>query len=512
MNLADPFWRLQHLYACKREGSGESVPFRLRTEQHAVLHRLLTRPEVPLYIVKARRLGLSTGIGIGMVDHITWNCGATGRLIERSRELAGEKMVDILRFAYLSQPREILERLEVKHKDSPTILDPKMIGLEEESRSKLLAGMSGRGGDCSWLWVSEWGPIAHQDPRRSAEIRTGALPGARRGRRVVETTWMGGKGGDLWDLVKPLLEGDPEAVGEVLFFPWHGDPQCIRLDGGPVGTDQEDYFTTLGDRLGRTFTREQKRWYVVTAKEQGIFMKREYPSTLEEAFSAPVQGAIYAAAVDRARAEGRVVPRLPLADVPVHTSWDLGAPQNAPCWMWQVVGREIHLIDYDVGIVGETITARVARLLARGYAYGTHFFPHDAAQTERSGRTFAGEARTAGLGRIAIVPATRDVWIGINALLGLFPSLIFLEPRTRPGIEALEAHHTREETTSGIVSDAPVHDWSMHPCDALRTLAEAARAGLIKLGPLPPSPTAEAPTSRPTHRPSLKRKAIMSVG
>ena len=48
--------------------------------------------------------------------------------------------------------------------------------------------MNARGGSNDFLWISEWGPIQLDDPRRSAEIRSGALPSARHGTIVIETT------------------------------------------------------------------------------------------------------------------------------------------------------------------------------------------------------------------------------------------------------------------------------------------------------------------------------------
>ena len=37
-------------------------------------------------------------------------------------------------------------------------------------------------------------------------ILTGAIPSAKDGLVVVETTWRGGRGGQLWDIVKKALE------------------------------------------------------------------------------------------------------------------------------------------------------------------------------------------------------------------------------------------------------------------------------------------------------------------
>ena len=60
------------------------------------------------------------------------------------------------------------------------------------------------------LWISEWGYVQCEDLRRSEEILTGTLPTAKDGMIVVETTWRGGRGGHLWDIVKKALETPEE--------------------------------------------------------------------------------------------------------------------------------------------------------------------------------------------------------------------------------------------------------------------------------------------------------------
>lgn len=470
MNLADQNWRLANLYKCKKEGSGEPVPFKARPEQAEVIRLLQEEPLTPLYIIKARRLGLSTGLGIYMTDLCTWTGGATGRLIERTKDFAGEKMRDILRLAFNSMPKPLLDRFDVKHTDSPAVLDPKVVGNPEDRRSLIQAGVAARGGDCSMLWVSEWGPIAHKDPTRSEEIKTGAFPAARLGRRVVETTWMGGKAGHLWDLIAPILQSDPDAAGRILFFPWHGDPACVRIDEGPVSSSHEEYFRVLAEKTGKHFSREQKRWFAVMQKEQGIFMKREFPSTLDEAFSAPVEGAIYASEIGDAEVQGRVT-HLPTAGGLVHTFWDLGAPKNTRVWYVEQAGRFLRVLRHDGG-TDETIAQRWSRMLNLGYSYGTHYLPHDADATARNGRSFAGECRELGM-NVKVVPRCADEWVGINHLKGLFPSLEFDAEKCRAGLDAMSCYHIGDD-------NEPVHDDTSHDADGLRTMAEAHIHGLFK--------------------------------
>jgi hypothetical protein len=474
-HLADPLWRYQNLYSIKKEGTGEAIPFRMRDEQKWVANHLLTKPKVPLYIIKARRLGLSTGLGVMMGDDAVWRSGSIGKLIERSQEMAAEKMRNIIRFSVESMPPEILARLKFPRR-SDSALEILIDGLDENCMSGIHAGMSARGGDCSFLWVSELGPIAYNDPKRAQEIRSGAFPAARLGKRVVETTWMGGKGGELWEMIKPILEKDPDADGEIVFFPWHGDPACVRIDAGALSKDTEDYFLDLSNKLGKTFDQSQKRWYAVESKRQGIFMKREYPSTLEEAWSAPVKGAIYAPLLARLRAEGNVCNMPWNRSSLVHTFWDLGAPLNMKVWYVQFVGREIHVIDFDDGL-DLTTTERVAHMNSKGYPLGKHYLPHDGAAQQKGKFTFKQELEQAGLHNIETIPRSPEIWRGINKVQELMPLMVFRLPATQAGIEALEFYHTKDDDVGN-----PVHDWSSHAADALRTLGEATAYGMVKPG------------------------------
>lgn len=471
-------WRLSNLYKIKDEASGRSIPYTPRPEQQEVIRHLVEDPDVPLFIIKSRRLGMSTCLGTFMADAASFNAGFKGNLIDQTQADAHRKMVDIIRFGIMSLPEEILSRLTFPKRNDGE-LTIVVDGEPETATSTIAAGMGARGGTSSMLWVSEWGPISAMDPTRSQEIRTGALPSARQGRRVVETTWYGGKGGDLWDLIKPILEKDPNAEGRVLFFPWHGDPNCVRTSGA-VPKDLEEYFTSLGDRLGRTFSREQKQWYAARKLEQGVFVKREYPSTLDEAMSAPVEGAIYADSIMRLREEGRIIPFQVDYQGPVHTFWDIGSPRNTVVWYVQFLANEIRVIDCDVGYEGN-LTERIAMMSAKGYPMGTHYLPHDSAATKTSGKTFQQELMEAGFRNTRCVPRTGSLWIGINRLLQLFPRLTFRLPHTQKGIESLENYHVRR-VAAGSVLDEPVHDWASHASDALRYMAEAVMHGMVEGG------------------------------
>jgi hypothetical protein len=94
-------------------------------------------------------------------------------------------------------------------------------------------------------------------------------------------------------------------------------------------------------------------------------------------FQTPVEGAIFAEIIDRLRALAAIRPAVVDISALVHTTWDLGSPLNTVTWYLQLVGAEIRVIDCDSDL-DLTPVQRVARILAKGYLYGSHYLPHDA--------------------------------------------------------------------------------------------------------------------------------------
>ena len=211
-----------------------------------------------------------------------------------------------------------------------------------------------------------------------------------------------------------------------------------------------------------------------------MFVLREFPTVMEECFQAPVEGAIYAAVIDKLRVEGAIKPWIVDNSALVHTAWDLGSPVNTAVWYFQLGPMgEIRVIDCDLDLDIPPVE-RVARMLAKGCLYGSHFLPHDALATQKSGRTFLNELKEAGLPNCRAVPRTHDIWVGINRLRQMLPRFSFRIPQCERGLEALSNYHTVRESTSGIARDEPCHDWSSHAADSLRVIAECEAANMLR--------------------------------
>jgi len=482
--LKDPLWRLTHLYSVKSAADGRVVPFRPKPEQMQVFHILLTERCKRLIILKARRLGMSTAIDILLADQMLFNAGVQCSIVDQSAADAERKLSVIVKTAIEHLPEWLKSEVSIA-KDSGSVLE--LAAKAGDSPSCIFAGLRARGGTNNWLHLSEWGPIQADDPRRSEEILTGALPSAEHGTIICETTWKGNLGsGHLSHLVKKALE-TPEAEKterdwRVVFFPWWLDPTYV-LEGNPntISNENNKYLNGVEGTIGKTLSNGQRLWYDRQQKQLGLFIFREFPSTIEECWKSPVDGAIYADAIGKLRSQGSIKAFPADQNSLVHTAWDLGNPANTVVWYFQLIGGEIRLLDCDSDFFG-TLTERVSRMLAKGYPLGCACLPHDAAATTTSGRTFQQELATLGLPNTRIVPRTADIWIGINRVLSLFPTFAFRTPQCDAALEELQNYHTVKSADGNLIKEYPHHGRPSHFADALRVMADAVSSGVVQGG------------------------------
>ncbi len=197
-------------------------------------------------------------------------------------------------------------------------------------------------------------------------------------------------------------------------------------------------------------------------------------------FNALNDRAIYGPEMDKAMKEQRIGAFPVDGRAPVHTSWDLGSPRNTVVWYWQRLPYGVtRFIDIDYGLP-LTLVERKAHMDKKGYNYGKHYLPHDARQTARNGRTFVQDAADAGFLNLKVNPPIPDVWQGIGYVQELFSSFEFRTPACDIGIKALKAYEYAPDTSKGIVRDAPLGTWASHLADALRTMCEADKLGMVQ--------------------------------
>lgn len=202
----------------------------------------------------------------------------------------------------------------------------------------------------------------------------------------------------------------------------------------------------------------------------------EYDQEYECSFEAAVKGAIYTKELSDARAGGRItnVPYDPM--LPVDTDWDLGIGDAMVVWFSQSTkSGEVRLIDY-LETSGEGFPQLAAQLKAKGYAYGTHWAPHDIAVRELgSGKSRLELAAAFGL-KFQVTPRVhstqgQEVEEGIHAVRMLLPRCWFDVTKCKAGLEALQHYRRDYNQRLNEFKATPVHDWASHGADAFRGLA-----------------------------------------
>ena len=496
--LADAQWRLANLYFVK-DKQGRSVRFVPRKGQMKVINAIYRDGLRRLIIPKARQMGISTVIGLIMLDLMLFKSGTQAAIVDMTQADASKKLRGKIVFAFERLPaflRKCYKPVECSGKSFSLRLKNRA----DDTIRQIQAGMHARGDTFQFVHISEWGIISFNDPTRSEEIVTGALQAVEQGIVVVETTWKGGKVDHLWETTKKALEMPPEHRTlkdfTVFFCPWwEEDEYTMAGDARQITGDCRKYLEEIEGEIrkekqdaqdvqqgpGFALTPGQRLWYYKQAWGLGLFRFQEYPSILSECFRAPIEGAIYAELIDQARASGRIGAIEPEPDVVVDTAWDLGGPANIVTWYFQTIGEEIRFIDCDSGL-DLTPAARVEWMRAKGYRFRFHYLPHDAYSTKSGGQTVAAGLAEAGLENIRIIPRTDDVWVGINRVRSVLPRMTFRTPHCDRGLNSLEAYRSGIWIDKGRGMDVPVHDKASHAADALRTMGEADLAEMLESG------------------------------
>jgi hypothetical protein len=202
----------------------------------------------------------------------------------------------------------------------------------------------------------------------------------------------------------------------------------------------------------------------------------QYLQEYECSFEAAIIGAFYGKEMFNATEEGRITHVDYDPAVPVYTAWDLGYRDDTAIWWYQVVRREIHVIDY-YAISGANIAQLADVIKSKPYKYGKHYLPHDA-----RAKTLAAQGKSVieqlgehlGMNKLAIVPDL-SVQDGIQAVRQMLPDTWFDMTRCEEGIEALRQYQREYDEDKKAFRQTPRHDWASHPADAFRMLAIAWR-------------------------------------
>lgn len=191
-------------------------------------------------------------------------------------------------------------------------------------------------------------------------------------------------------------------------------------------------------------------------------------------FDTRFNGAVYAKQMANVVANGRMISGLYDPELPVHTAWDLGYDDATAIWFWQRAGLEVRWIDYYENSNEDTLFYCNV-LKERGYNYGYHYAPHDAANKlmAAGGRSIVQQAHEQGI-KMHVVNATTQQ-NGIEALRKVLNNSWFDVDKTKDGVQCLNSYHFEYDEERQVFKSHPRHDWSSHGADAAEIVGQVLR-------------------------------------
>ena len=467
--LRSKIWRLNNLYWIK-DKAGKKIRFRMNAAQ-----RLFYEFRHVLDIIlKARQLGFTTFIQIDMLDDCLFIENFSAGVIAHNREDAEAFFSDKIKFAYENLPAHI--------RNTITAVNDRANTLKFSNGSRIRVGTSFRSGTMQYLHVSELGKLAANDPNRAKEVKTGAFPAVDAGGRITVESTAEGRTGLFFDLCDESQKS--ALLGEMLtdldfkfhFFPWFDDPRyTIDHEGVAISSRIRDYTRDISTKLNIEFTEGQIAWYMKKDKQQGDEMKREYPSTPEEAFEQSIEGAYFKKQMATLRIK-RSICKIPIEPgIPIQTFWDLGKDTTS-IWFFQQVGYEHRFIDYFHNS-GEDIWYYIDILKKRmdgniPYLYGDCYIPHDGKNKPINAKESVAEALYNNGFQVRLVKRIADKSDSILHARQALPKVVIDMERCEEGIAGLDNYRKEWDKTLLTWKKQPRHDAASHPADAFMVYAD----------------------------------------
>lgn len=251
-------------------------------------------------------------------------------------------------------------------------------------------------------------------------------------------------------IAKDRLEGKTSKWHAEVLIAGSGEGCTKRRDGTPVISDQ------------------------VIQDERDAGMPEELiAQEFKCSFEAPIVGAYYAKQMTDMLDQKRIgkVPWDP--HLPVNTQWDLGIGDSCAIIFTQSYGMEERVIDYYEQS-GEGLPHYAKYLGEKPYVYGQHNAPWDIDVRELgTGKTRLEVAR--GLGIRFNVGKQIGVDDGIENVRGLLPLVWIDEEKCERLLEALRQYQKEWDEKNKIYKNKPLHNWTSHGADAMRTWANSRR-------------------------------------
>jgi len=472
--MSDRKWRLNNLYHIVDEQSNDIV---FNMSSRPVLEALYDNMWFWNLILKSRQHGITTEIDLFMLDACLFNDNVHAGIIAHDLKSAQRIFYNKIKYPYENLPESLKSARRLEKSDA--------MELRLSNGSSIWVGTSMRSATLRMLHISEHAKICAKYPEKAREIKTGALPTLHEGSYLFDESTAEGAAGDFYDIARSSETNtknaelqsrklNPQEI-RFHFFPWYMHPgnQTNPL-GINISASLIDYFKILEGRENIRLTPEQMAWYSLKKDGPaglGKYMKREHPSTPEEAFEQSVEGAVYGEEIEEARNTGRIGFYPWDRTAPVYTFWDIGYG-DATCVVFaQFIKSQVRIIDF-YSKIGRGAPYHAAQLQKKDYVYHDHFGPHDIMNHEKGTGIVLKDTYDTLLGSIMkVVDRPKLKADGIDAVRAMFDHLVFNEKTTRDLIKALSFYRYEWDEEKSCFKKDPFHDWASHPADAMQTMA-----------------------------------------
>jgi hypothetical protein len=291
-NMKDQLWRLNNLYWIINEDGK-----RVRFSMNGVQKNLYENMWYLNLILKSRQHGITTFVCIYFLDTCLFNSNIHAGIIAHNREDAESFFRDKVQYAFNNLPEGLRNATEAETESSRELAFP--------NGSAIRVGTSLRSSTNQLLHISEFGKICAKYPEKAREVVTGALNTVHQGQTIFIESTAEGRSGYFYDYCQKAMELAEKGIDltplefKFFFFGWHHDPKNSLAYDSCVELSQDNliYFDSL-EKQGIKLTNRQKAWYALKLEQQGDDMKREHPTTPQEAFDAKARDCFFMGVLD----------------------------------------------------------------------------------------------------------------------------------------------------------------------------------------------------------------------
>jgi hypothetical protein len=461
--LSSKLWRMNNLYTIL-DKNGKKRKLKLNFAQLKVITEYNHAKKI---ILKTRQQGISTLFLAYNLDDCLFKPGYQAGIqsygLDESEKLSARAE---LMWNELDPDIKALFGLEIVTNNSK--------GMSFNNGSVLKIG-NFRGDTLQALHVSELAKIAAKFPDKAKELKTGAFQAVGKDNKITVESTSEGKSGLFWEiwekatsLVKRGLPLGPFDF-QPIFLSWVIDPDCNIDHEVEIPNYLASYFSDIEKSLNIVLTDTQKWWYVSKESELGTDMKREYPTTPEEAFEQSIEGAYYKHEYEKLK----IRPNLYDPNLLVHSAMDLGMNDTFSIFFFQ-----LHP-DKKPKVIGEYANSghglqhyrEVYEALSKkyGWEYGVDYVPHDSKVRELIADKTRWKAMKE-LGFNPVLVTKHRIADGIEATRQMLKN-IEVDSSCELFVGTIQNYRKKYDTKFQVFLDSPVHDEWSHPADAIRYMA-----------------------------------------